>query len=527
MIGYWDGIRENCKGWECVTIGEKMHEICSRFSDRTALYDDESFVTYAELDAKVSALSNGLYSQGLRKGDVVLLQIPNCIDFAAIFLSLQNIGCITVMLLPASREADVRSISEKAGAKAYFYEPDPLNKSFAERAEIIAAEGKMAFYNKESIKKAADLPYDPCYEKREKPVYSDIALLLLSGGTTGTPKLIPRTHGDYLYCAKITSERCGWHDGIISLGLLPSAHNFALGTPGILGTMLYGGTTVLTEYAFPNEILTIIEEKHVQAAAFVPMILGRTADFYSIMNDIDTSSLEYILVGGSVFTDTEAKRIDSLFSCSLIQVYGMGEGLLCTTEPDMPFEDIINTQGRPSSEYDMVKIVDENMNEVPDGEAGQLITRGPYTITGYYRLKTDSFFNGWYCTGDRAVITRSGNIKITGRIKEMINRAGEKIIPSHVEEVLLTHPNIKACAVLGKPDTVLGNKIAAYIVTDGTELHISDIRSYFTKCGIASYRCPDEVNNVSDLPLTAVGKVDKKALLAQINTDGSEMKNGV
>lgn len=519
MIGSWDGIHENCKDWECVTIGEKIHDMCKIFSERIAFWDDNNSVTYKELDERVSALAGGLFHQGLRKGDIVLFQMPNCINFVTVFLALQNIGCITVMLLPASREADIKAISKIAGAKAYFYECDPLNEGFAEKAEKIAHEGKMTFYNEESIKKAAALPHGPYCVECEKPKYNDLAILLLSGGTTGTPKLIPRTHGDYIFCAKITSKRCGWHDGIINLGLLPSAHNFALGTPGILGTMLYGGTTVFTEYAFPSEILTIIEEKRIQAVSFVPMLLGRTADFYTVMNDTDISSLELILVGGSVFTDTEARRISNLFPCTLIQVYGMGEGFICTTDLNTPFEDMISSQGRPSSEYDMVKIVDENMNEVPNGEAGQLITRGPYTITSYYGLETDSFCDGWYCTGDRAVITKSGNIKILGRTKEMINRAGEKIIPSHVEKTLLTHPDIKACAVLGKPDEVLGNLIAAFIVTDGKELSLADIRDYLAECGMAEYRRPDEVYNVAELPLTAVGKVDKKALLAQITVN--------
>ena len=516
MIGNWDGVRENCKGWECISIGEKVHELCGKYSGRTAFIDDNGSVTYSELDSRIESLARGFYRNGLRKGDIVLFQIPNRISFAVKFFALQRIGCITVMLLPASREADIRSISALVDAKAYIYEADLMSKGFEEKAREIAKISGIPFYDEKYTSEMLGKEVTDEYDEREKPIYTDTALLLLSGGTTGTPKLIPRTHGDYLFCAQVTSKKCGWHDSIRSLGVLPSAHNFALGTPGIIGTLLYGGTNVLTEYSFPGDILSLIEERRIQAVSLVPVLVSGTADMFEAMGDTDISSLEAILVGGSVFTDVEAERVNRLFPDRLVQVYGMGEGLNCSTEHGMPINDIIQTQGTPSSEYDMVKFVDENMNEVPDGVSGQLITKGPYTITRYYGIESDSFHEGWYCTGDRGMITESGKIKMTGRTREMINRAGEKIIPSHIEEYLLMHTDIRCCAVAGKPDKLLGNAIAAFVVTDNKKLDLADIRTFLRSKGMAEYRMPDELYILESLPLTAVGKVDKKALISGI-----------
>jgi yersiniabactin salicyl-AMP ligase len=522
----WNGIREDCEGWECSTLGDKLREAVALYSEKTAIIDDEKSVTYSELMSSVLSMASFFYKKGIRKNDNVIVQLPNTILFASVFWGLLEIGAVPILMLPAHRELELNGIFKLAQPRAYISVSKMPTMDYVPMAESIASNfgcQDMLFFDCD-LEKEIDTQFQEEIDC-EKPTYKDVALMLLSGGTTGIPKLIPRTHGDYLYGCKVVSSRCGWKEDTVFLTIIPVAHNFPLAHPGLIGTLMYGGKVVLTMYASPVEIFDYIETEHVTAVSMVPTLVNTCAEYRKYDDSSDISSLSCLLVGGAVFSPADAARGIETFKCTLIQLFGMAEGLVCATSPDDAEDVILNTQGKPCSPYDQIRIVDEDDNDVPEGTIGELITRGPYTITSYYRLpesqKTSFTPDGWYRTGDRVRLTPEGNLQAFGRIKEMINRAGEKIIPSVLEENLCTHQDIKGCTVVGVPDSLLGSRICACIITERDDLKLDEVKTYLRTRGVAEYRLPDQLLFVDVWPLTAVGKIDKNKL-AQMAADDQQ-----
>ena len=212
-----------------------------------------------------------------------------------------------------------------------------------------------------------------------------------------------------------------------------------------------------------------------------------------------------------------ADKIIEEWPCKLMQVFGTAEGLLSFTSPEDEDSLIARCQGTPVSPADEVKIVDEEDKTVPEGVFGELLSRGPYTIDGYYMAEEankKSFTpDGFYRTGDKAMWTKDGRLRLGGRIKEQINRAGEKIMPSEIEAYLCRHLEIKEAAVVGVPDETLGNRICAFLVTDDEAgIDLQEIHRFLREIGVAAYKMPDQIERVETWPLTSVGKIDKKAL---------------
>jgi 2,3-dihydroxybenzoate-AMP ligase len=199
----------------------------------------------------------------------------------------------------------------------------------------------------------------------------------------------------------------------------------------------------------------------------------------------------------------------------------MAEGLINVTSPDDPDEVIDETQGRPISPFDEVLIVDSFDRRVPLGQSGHLLTRGPYTIRGYYKaddVNKESFTaDGYYRTGDIVHWDNSGNLVVDGRAKDLINRGGEKISAEEVENLLLAHPGVLECAVVAMPDAVLGERVCAYVIPrSGVELSLESITRHLAEHGVAKYKWPERLEFIDRWPLTAVGKIDKKVLRQQL-----------
>lgn len=199
----------------------------------------------------------------------------------------------------------------------------------------------------------------------------------------------------------------------------------------------------------------------------MPSILKMCLEYRILDDGDDISSLQQVLVGGAMLPEETARQVDLVLGGKLIQVFGTAEGLICTNSMDDSYETRVSCQGQPISEYDEIKIIDSDGKEVAQGEIGELIVNGPYTIQEYYRLlDNDKYFNeeGFYLSGDKVRKLEDGNLKVVGRVKEQINRAGEKIMPSELEELIIKHPDIMDCAVIGIEDEMLGNKICVYAV---------------------------------------------------------------
>jgi 2,3-dihydroxybenzoate-AMP ligase len=306
----------------------------------------------------------------------------------------------------------------------------------------------------------------------------------------------------------------------VLLIVLPISHNFSFGTPGALGALSRGATVVLAPSPNPETAFALIERERVTNTSAVPAVLIQWLAS-PLREKHDLRSLKVVQVGGSRLSAELAQRVKPLLGATVQQVYGMAEGLNNCTRLDDPEEVIFDTQGRPLSPADEVMVVGEDGRPVGPGERGELVTRGPYTIRGYYKApehNAASFTpDGFYRTGDLVRVTPSGNFSVEGRVKDLINRGGEKISAEEVENAVLGHPAVQNVAVVAMPHPVLGEAVCAYVIPrPGAPLTLEALRAYLERTGIAHFKAPERLEIVERFPLTSVGKVSKKDLRADV-----------
>ncbi|MER6671413.1 AMP-binding protein, partial [Amycolatopsis japonica] len=270
----------------------------------------------------------------------------------------------------------------------------------------------------------------------------------------------------------------------------------------------------------------LIEAEGVTITGLVPPLAAAWAQA-AARTERDLSSLDVLLVGGAKCARELAEKIGPALGCRLQQVFGMAEGLVCYTRLDDPDEYALATQGRPISPDDEIRVVnpDDPLSTSDDvvaqGEVGALLTRGPYTIRGYYRAeehnKTAFTEDGFYRTGDLVRRHPSGHLEVVGRAKEQINRGGEKVAAEEVENHLMAHPGVLDAAVVAVPDPYLGERTCAYVVpAAGAEPAAAELRRFVREQGVAAFKVPDLVQVVPEFPVTGVGKTSKRELRAAL-----------
>jgi len=478
--------------------------------DKIALTENDTHFTYREMMQEIGTLTAFFHQEGLKKGDCVALQMENCAVFFFIFFALLEIGIVPIMLLPAHKKNEIQGVIQKARPVAIITDNPGLTQE----------EYSVRIYQKHQLEHL-DKSESYIVPQKDRPDCTELAILLLSGGTTGIPKLIPRTQADYIYNNEALARKLNITENSVFLAVLPLAHNFPLGAPGAMGTFLMGGTVVICQYASPVEIFSLIESEKVTYTALVPTVLNMCIQYRSYDDSDDLSSLNMIMVGGAVLPESVAQKVDSCFDCKLIQIFGTAEGLCCINSLEDDWNTRCTVQGKPCSPYDELRFIDDSGEDVPDGQPGELITRGAYTIRNYYGMddKQNQYFtpDGFYRTGDKAYLDENKNLVILGRAKEQINRGGEKIMPGEIEELLLQHEHITECAVAGIPDEVLGNRICVFAVSDGAELSLQEIRKFLKLKGLADFKLPDQLQQMETMPYTAAKKIDKKKLTGGIS----------
>jgi 2,3-dihydroxybenzoate-AMP ligase len=353
------------------------------------------------------------------------------------------------------------------------------------------------------------------------PAPRDVAVFLLSGGTTGLPKLIARTHDDYAYNARASAEVAAVGADAVYLVSLPAGHNFPLACPGILGTLLAGGRVVTLPSPEPTRVFATIAAEGVTHTAVVPAVAGRWMEHAAEHGSASLETLRVVQVGGARLADELAHKVKPVLTAALQQVFGMAEGLLNYTRLDDPDDIVCTTQGRPMCPADEVRIVDELDHDVPAGQPGLLLTRGPYTPRGYYRATEQNAraftSDGWYRSGDICRRTAEGYLIVEGRDKDMINRGGEKISAEEVENLVYQLPAVSQVAAVAMPDPRLGERVCLYVVPrPGETVTLDAVRDLMEKIGVARFKLPERLVVVEELASTKVGKIDKKALRTDI-----------
>ncbi|NWB89990.1 (2,3-dihydroxybenzoyl)adenylate synthase [Pseudomonas agarici] len=505
-----------------LTLPQRLERWAQAHGSRVALVAGESRISYTQLDQRVSRLAGGLAALGIQAGDRVMLQLPNSVGLVSALFAVMRLGALPVLAMPSQRAQDIEALCRLAEPVAYLIPERIRDFDFRSMAGEIAQRQpalRQVIVDGEPGPFTALSSLDAACPPLPVVAAQDTALLLLSGGTTGTPKLIPRSHADYAYNFTHSAQLCEIDRDSVYLAVLPIAHNFTLACPGILGTLAAGACVVLAESAGCDEAMPLIARERVTHVALVPPLAQLWAQGRE-WEDSDLSSLKLLQVGGSRLDPGLARQLVDVLGCRLQQVFGMAEGLLCFTRPGDSLEVVLNTQGRPLSPEDQVRLVDTDLCEVAPGQVGELLTRGPYTINGYYRAAEHNALaftvDGFYRSGDLARWTPEGNLVVEGRIKEQIQRGGEKISAALIESHLNALPQVESCVVVAVPDSLLGERICAFILGEPAAT-AQVLREQLRQGGLGDDKLPDQFEWLMAWPLTAVGKIDKQqlAVLAQ------------
>ena len=525
--------RYRAKGyWEDRSLADTFADVFAKYADRVAIIDRDQHVTYSQLDERATRLALNLIDEGLQPLDRVVMQLPNVVEFAYLYFALQKIGCIPIMALPTHRYREMSQFVELSGAAACAA-PDRTKDfdykvligriratSKTLRLGIILGEAPAGFLSlTELIRRQSKRSPEELKKINIDP--EDPALFQLSGGTTGIPKLIPRTHNDYVYNSKTAAAVTAVGPDKILLDVLPLAHNLPLACPGLQGFLLHGGKVVLANTTRGEEIFPLIERHRVTHVHVVPALLIRWLNDPLIKN-FDLSSLRVIQSGGQRLQPEVQRRTKELIPSVAVQEnFGMAEGMLMFVRLDDPDEVRMETVGRPISPDDEVRLVDDDDNEVAPGEVGEFLARGPYTLRGYYGVpeyNAKAFTkDGFYRSGDLMRRHPSGNYLVEGRKKDLINRGGEKISAEEIENLVLAHPAVQNVACVPMPDPILGERMCACVILRrGSVLTLKELVAFLAKEEIAKHKLPERLEIMDDFPLSPFGKVSKKDLTAKI-----------
>lgn len=514
--------------WADITLNQMLTGSAERQPDKTALVHGERRMSYRELDESIAQLAVRFAESGLQPRDRVVLQLTNGIEFVIVFFALLRIGAIPVLALPAYRHREVSHFIAHSGAAAYIAPERVRDFDYRTMASDIAAARLptlQAVYilgkpleGQRSLTALLASPHvaDAAGRLRDfAPAADDVALMLMSGGTTGIPKLIPRTHNDYVYNCRQSATIAGFNADTVFLAILPMAHNFTFGCPGVLGALAWGGTCVIALDVAPETICRMIEQERVTVlAAAMPLVVNLLNS--NAPEAYDLRSLKVFMSGGAKLAPELRRRVEQRFKCIYQESFGTAEGLLNMTRLDDPEEIRLTSSGRPVSPGDEVKVVDERGEELPDGEVGELVCRGPYTVRGYYKAPeaTAAAYtaDGFYRMGD-AVRKIGRDLYVEGRLKDLINRGGEKISCEEVENHLLAHPKIRSVCVVAMPDEVFGERACAFVILHGNSaLSFEELKSFLLGRDIAKFKLPERLEIVPEFPISAAGKILRREL---------------
>jgi 2,3-dihydroxybenzoate-AMP ligase len=515
--------------WRDQSLAGEFAPVFKRYAGRTAFIDRDARVTYAEVDDVSDRLALNLLEAGLAPLDRVVVQLPNVIEFVYLYFALQKIGCIPIAALAMHRFLEVSQFAKLSGAAACVTPDRHGDFDFTEmvgrvrkeapsvRLAIVLGDAPRGFLSlSELLSRPPKRSADELRKLRIDP--TDPAIFQLSGGTTGVPKLIPRTHNDYAYNSKIAAEVCGVTGDSVVLLALPIAHNLPLACPGLQGCMFSGGKVVLSASTRPEDLFLLIQEHRVTHLKVVPALLIRLINDPSI-GQYDLSSLQVIQSGGQRMQPEVRLRTKRLIPGVTVQEnFGMSEGMLFFVRLDDPEDVRLETCGRPISPDDEVRLVDDEGREVAPGEVGELTCRGPYTLRGYFGVpeyNARQFTpDGFYQSGDLMRLHPSGNYVVEGRKKDLINRGGEKISAEEIENLILSHPSVQNIACVPMPDPYMGEKMCACVILKiGCSLTLKELAAFLMGREIAKFKLPERLEVLPDFPVSTFGKVSKKALV--------------
>ena len=519
--------------WPGIPLGDFLDKAADIYPDKEALVEGKQRFTYAQLKSKTDKLAIAFIDLGVKPLDRVLLQLPNWAEFIFTYFALQKIGAIPILLLAKHRQNEINHLLNLTEANSWvvaerYHKTDYLpiiddvlqNSTTLENVILVRASRPGTFLSLESLIQQAELTganLSTLADRRPDPM--QVAHMGPTGGTTGLPKAAPRTHNDYMSRVEYAARACEFNNHDICLVAAPASHDLTF-SMAICITIFTFGKLVMLDSFEPQVICETIEREKVTAIVWVPTLASRLIHFDGL-KDYDLSSLKKMHCGGGVSSPELIRAVNEKLHCTFFNGYGGTEGMSLLSRPHYSLERVCSTVGRPTCPYDSYKIVDENGNELPPNTPGELIVKGPGIFSGYYKMpqENEKVFdkNGYFMTGDQAMINDSGDFVLTGRLKEMINRGGESISATDIENLMVTHPGIISVAVVPMPDPELGERVCAYVQrAPGAELDFEKIISFLKDQGASVLQLPERIEFIDELPYTKAEKIDKQALVKDI-----------
>jgi len=529
-----DAERYNRKRWwPGLTWGDIFDKATDLYPRKIGLVDDTAGFTYRDLREKVDRLAVSLIELGIRQGDFALIQLPNWHEFIISYFALQKVGVRVILLIARHGKVEISYLCELTKPTVWIvpenyatiaYGPliAEIRKEHPSLRQIILAraEEREGFQSLDALIESGRLTAETLRliaERRPDPM--EVATITPTGGTTGLPKAVPRIHNDFIANVEYHSKAWELTSADTILTVAPVSHGQGM-LCGVGASFFNYAKYVLSDSTKAEDICAAIEREKVTAFPTVPAVLQRIVNFEGLRN-YDLTSLRKVYSGGAPSTAELVRVVYDKLRCRFVNAYGSAEGSCAMTRLEDDFETICTTVGRKDCPYNEFKVINQYEQEVPPGTEGELVTKGPTIFTGYYKSEEENkkIFtkDGFFRTGDLAVIDESGTIRLTGRIKETILRGGETISALAIEQLISSHPDVTDVAVIGMPDADLGERVCAYVVKKPQAvLSFDDIITFLKGAGASVMQLPERIEFVSAIPLTKIGKADKKMLREDI-----------
>jgi non-ribosomal peptide synthetase component E (peptide arylation enzyme) len=509
--------------WSGDTFFEILERRGREHPEREVFADAKRRITYGQLKDQVERCAKYLRSIGIKRGDVVTIQLPNWIEFPIAFLSLELIGAIANKVNPDFRSRELDYILRFSGSSAFICPREFKGFDYVTMAKSLRGvipELKRVIVVGGAVEGTFDLAdgiaiSPPLMTKdRARTDPEEICRMAFTSGTTGDPKCVLHNFNTTVYPVSLINSDMEVTDKEVFLIYLPVGLNW--GYILLMQTIMAGARAVLMERFSARGALETIEREHITFIATAP------ASIVAMLNDpkleeFDVSSLRVVVTGGASAAIETIRDFRKRMKGHLVELYGMLESGFhsYTRFADDP-EKVSGTIGRVVGDMEL-RIIDADGKDVPHGALGEIAARGPSVHLGYHNnpgANTQAFTpDGWFRTGDLGkFVDEQGNVQLTGRSKEIINRGGKKYFPREVEEILYTHPKILHAAIVGMPDPRLGEKNCLCFVPKPDQSLTLDEVVGFLKGEIADYKLPEMIEPFTELPLTGTGKIRRHIL---------------
>ena len=515
-----------------------------RFSDKTAVIDppSERTWTYAGLNEDVNRLANALQSRGIQKGDVVLYQLPNSIEYLDCYLAPQKLGAINSPANYNFSPGETAVCLDTSKPAAYIY--DSSLKEMAVKAlaaadhepqiVLMAGEGELPKGHLRLDEFMKEFPGSEPVTSYVPNMFDEI-MRLYTSGTTGKPKGVPVYNANEVMSAHDVLMHFPMNLMDITMNTTPWFHRGGIHSGGPNPTLYAGGTIVIMRNFQSLLTLKYIEKYKITFLIGVPSIIKMLVRHQEKYN-ADLSSLKGIITMGAPFERADCLKVHKFLTKNLFNGYGTTETFWNTFLRPYDLPEMAGTAGRSCTddEVRVVKIYEDRKSEPDDlaamdeCETGEVIIRSPKASYGYYnnpREDAEKFYKGWMYTGDLATWDKNQFITISGRKDDMIISGGENIYPPIIEEAINTHPKVATSAVTGIPDAVRGEAVVAYIIPEDDSLTVAELVDHCNQSDMLSgYKRPRYYRFVKELPMTATGKLQHYIVKEMAMND---MENGL